>query len=268
VSENISGKQKLNLVLCGSDGSLTVSVSKLLQGKTFNPSHQRASSEECVKREERIHDRVISLVELPAVNHLSEEEVMRQTLRCVSLCDPGVHVFLFIVPVSPLTDEDKAEVEKIQKLFYSKEHFMLLFISDLSVDRPVTDFVKFSTDSQRLISRCGGQYRVMELKVPENSRQIPEMLDYIEKMKTIPYSLQTYVKAQENRVRHELEEKLSEMESMIKDLQQKIQSEGEWIFVLCSVLCVVLCTTISLCYEKEHKIVKLAIERKMLNCIS
>jgi len=249
VSANLSGKQKLNLVLCGSNRSLKVAVSKLLRGKSLKPSSQLARGNECVKKENKVHGCVISLVELPAVNHLSEEEVMRQTLRCMSLCDPGVHVFLFIVPVSPLTDEDKAEVEKIQKIFYSKEHFMLLFVSDLSVDRPVTEFVKSSTDSQRLISRCGGQYRVMELKVPENSRQIPEMLDYIEKMKTIPYSLQTYVKAQENRVRHELEEKLSEMESMIKDLQQKIQSEGEWIFVLCSVLCVVLCTIISLCSQ-------------------
>ncbi|KAG1960625.1 GTPase IMAP family member 8-like [Pimephales promelas] len=226
LSANLSGKQKLNLVLCGSNRSLKVAVSKLLRGKSLKPSSQLARGNECVKKENKVHGCVVSLVELPAVNHLSEEEVMRQTLRCMSLCDPGVHVFLFIVPVGPLTDEDKAEIEKIQKIFYSKDHFMLLFISDLSVDRPVTEFVKSSTDSQRLISRCGGQYRVMFLKVPENSRQIPEMLDYIEKMKTIPYSLQTYVKAQENRVRHELEEKLSEMESMIKDLQQKIQSEG------------------------------------------
>ncbi|XP_039507711.1 uncharacterized protein LOC120462999 [Pimephales promelas] len=230
VLENISGKQKLNLVLCGSDGSLTVSVSKLLRGKTCDPSHQKANSEECVKIEERIHDRVISLVELPAVNHLSEEEVMRQTLRCVSLCDPGVHVFLIIIPVGPLTDEDKAEIEKIQKIFDSRQHFMALFISDISVEDPVTEFVKSSTDSRRLISFCGGQYRVMELKESENSRQIPELLDYIEKMKTEPYSLQMYVKAQEKRIKHETEEKykeeLEKLENENKELKVRIQSDG------------------------------------------
>ncbi|KAK7175546.1 hypothetical protein R3I93_002460 [Phoxinus phoxinus] len=230
VSENVSGKQKLNLVLCGSDGSLRVSVSKLLQGKKLNLSHQKAISKECVKREETIHDRVISLVELPAVNHHSEEEVMRQTLRCVSLCDPGVHVFLFIVPAGPLTDEDKVEIEKIQKIFDSREHFMVLFISDLSVEEPVTDFVKHSPDSQRLFSLCGGQYRVMGLNEPENSRQIPELLYYIENMKTEPYSLQMYVKAQENRVRHETEEKYKEelqrMENENKELQARIKSDG------------------------------------------
>ncbi|KAL1278945.1 hypothetical protein QQF64_025618 [Cirrhinus molitorella] len=217
---------QLNLVLCGSNPTFKVSVSKLLRGKKIKPPDQKASSDECVKKEEKIYGRQISVVELPALSQLSEEEVMHQTLNCVSLCGPGVHVFIIIIPVAPLTDEDKAEIEKIQKTFYSKQHFMLLFTSDLSLEGVVLDFVKSSTESQRLISRCGGQYSVMGLHKSENSRQIQELLDCIEKMKTEPYSLQMYVKAQENRVRHELEEKLSEMENKIKDLEKKFHLEG------------------------------------------
>ncbi|XP_016116745.1 early endosome antigen 1-like [Sinocyclocheilus grahami] len=227
---NLSGKQKLNLVLCGSDPTFKVSVSKLLRGKNIKPSHQRESSEGCVKKEKRIHDRQMSLVELPALTRLSEEEVRCQTLNCVSLCHPGVHVFLLIVPVPPLTDEDKTELEKIQKNFYSREHFIVMFISEGTVKRPVTEFIKNSPESQRLISRCGGRYCVMGLKEHENSRQIPELLDYIENMKTEPYSPQIYVQAQENRARHQTEEKyeekLKKMEDEIIELKQKIQSEG------------------------------------------
>ncbi|XP_048042077.1 uncharacterized protein LOC125265718 isoform X2 [Megalobrama amblycephala] len=223
-STNVSGKQKLNLVLCGSDRSLTVSVSKMLQGKKINPLHQTVISEECVKRKKNIHGHLINLVELPALNKLSEEEVMRHTLHCVSLCDPGVNVFLLIVPVGPLTDEDKVEIEKIEKIFCSREHFMVLFTTDLRTEGPVTELVG-STDSQRLISLCEGQYRLIGLKEPENSRQIPDLLNYIENMKTEPYSLQMCMKARENGVRCELEEKLSEMEEKIKELEQKIQSE-------------------------------------------
>uniref|UniRef100_A0A8C2CJI7 GTPase IMAP family member 8-like n=1 Tax=Cyprinus carpio TaxID=7962 RepID=A0A8C2CJI7_CYPCA len=226
LSANSSRKQKLNLVLCGSNPTFKVFVSKLLRGKKIKPPDQKASGEECVKKEEKTHGRQISLVELPVLTRLSEEEVMRQTLSCVSLCHPGVHVFIIVIPVGPLTDEDKAEIEKIQKMFYSKQHFMLLFTSEFSAEGLALDFVKSSPESQRLISRCGGQYRVMGFKEPENSRHIPELLDYIENMKTEPYSLQTYVKAQENRVRHELEEELSEMKSKIKELEQKIQLEG------------------------------------------
>ncbi|KAK2915792.1 hypothetical protein Q8A67_000166 [Cirrhinus molitorella] len=223
---NLSGKQKLNLVLCGSDATLKSSVSKLLRGKKIKPSHQSEGCEECVKREEKIHGRLISLVELPALNQLSEEEVMHQTLRCVSLCDPGVHAFLLVLPVGPLTDEDKAEIEMIQKIFDSREHFMVLFITELSVEGIALDFVK-SSESQSLMRLYGGQCSLMGLKEPENSRQIPELLDYIEKKMTDPYSLQMYVKAQENRARHETEKKLSELESKIKELPQKNQSEDE-----------------------------------------
>ncbi|XP_051744957.1 GTPase IMAP family member 8-like isoform X3 [Ctenopharyngodon idella] len=228
VSANVSEKQKLNLVLCGSDATLKDSVSKLFRGKNMKPLHEGDIRSECVKKE-KIHGRQISLVELPALSRLSEEEVMRQTLRCLSLCDPGVHVFLLIIPVGPLTDEDKAEIKIIQKIFYSREHFILLFTTELTAEGFATDFVKSSPEFQRLISLCGGQYRLMGLKEPENSKQIPDLLDYIENMKTQSYSPQLYVKAQENRARRELEEQhkeeLKRMEDEIKELKQKIQSE-------------------------------------------
>ncbi len=219
------------MVLCGSDGSLKVSVSKLLRGKKIKPSCRQASREVREKKEEKIHGRLISLLEFPALGQLSEDEVMRQTLHCVSLCDPGVHAFVIIIPVGPLNNDAKAEMEKIQRIFYSKEHFIVIFISEVPVKRPVTEFITSSAESQRLISLCGGQYRVMGLKEPENSRQIPDLLDYIESMTTEPYSLQMYVKAQENRVRHETEERYEEelkrMESKIKELQDTGKSEGQ-----------------------------------------
>ncbi len=218
-------------MLCGSDTTLTVSVSKLLRGKKIIPSHKNEISEVHEKKEEKIHGHLINLINLPALSQLSEDEVMRQTLRCVSLCDPGVHAFIIIIPVGPLTDEDKTEMEKIQRIFYSKEHFIVIFISEVPVKRPVTEFITSSPESQRLISLCGGQYRVMGLKEPANSRQIPDLLDYIESMKTEPYTLQMYVKAQENRVRHETEERYEEelkrMESKIKELQDTGKSEGQ-----------------------------------------
>ncbi|XP_048030335.1 GTPase IMAP family member 8-like, partial [Megalobrama amblycephala] len=229
LSANSSKKRKLNLVLCGSDGSLTVSVSKLLRDKKINPSHQRVSSEVCVKKE-KIHGRVLSLMELPVLSRLSEEEVMRQTLRCVSLCDSGVHAFIIIIPAGSLTDGDKTEIEKILKNFYSRDHLIVIFVHDGTVDGPVTDFIKQSPEFQKLISRSGGQYCVMSLKESENSRQFPELLDYIENMKTEPYSAQMYVKAQKNRVRCETEEKYKEelkrMKDEIKELKQNIHLEG------------------------------------------
>ncbi|KAF4115244.1 hypothetical protein G5714_002733 [Onychostoma macrolepis] len=197
----------VNLVLCGNDAILKASILKCLRGGVGPfTSHQTEFSSKCVRGDVEIHGRQISLVELPALNRLSEEDVKRQTLHCVSLCHPGVHVFLIIVPDAPLTDEDKSEIEKIQKIFDSREHIMIIFTTEFTIKTPVTDSIKSS---------------------PESQRQILELLEYIENMNSEPYSLQMYVKAQETQVRHELEDQHKELKRMekIKDLQQKLQSE-------------------------------------------
>ncbi|XP_052010837.1 GTPase IMAP family member 8-like [Xyrauchen texanus] len=227
-------KQKLNLVLCGRDAVLKVSISKLIRGKTISKSTLYLSEKaqrfslQCEKREGEVCGRLITLVDLPDLfnTQISEEEVMRQSIQCVSLCQPGVHVFLLIIPIGPLTDENRAEIEKIQKIFDSRDHFMVLFTSDMIVEEPLTDYAKSVMKSQSL---CGGRYRVMGLKEHDN-RQISELLDYIENMKTEPYTLQMYVRAQEKRVRQETEEKYKEelkrMENTIKELQEKNQQKG------------------------------------------
>ncbi|XP_048067442.1 GTPase IMAP family member 8-like [Megalobrama amblycephala] len=215
---------KLNLVVCGREEKLKSSVSDLILQQTDSGS-------KCVNREVEIHGRQISLVKIPALSQIKEDEVRRHTLRCVSLCDPGVHVFLIVVPDTQINNEDKAEIDKIQKIFNSRKHFMLLFNTNLPVGDSVTDLVKSNPETLRLIKLYGDQYRVMRLENPENSRQIPELLDYIEKMKTEPYSLLMYVKAQENRVRLETEEKYEEkmkkMENENKDLKQNIPSHDQ-----------------------------------------
>ncbi|KAI4899670.1 hypothetical protein NFI96_009509 [Prochilodus magdalenae] len=113
--------ERLNLVLCGSDGAVKSSISDLILGQR-EPSP--GSSSVCVRREGAVCGRLVTLVEMPALynTQLSEEEVMQESLRCVSLCDPGVHAFLLIVPEGRLTDEDKGELEKVQRIFETRKY--------------------------------------------------------------------------------------------------------------------------------------------------
>ncbi|KAI4887396.1 hypothetical protein NFI96_030348, partial [Prochilodus magdalenae] len=108
---SLSVSERLNLVLCGSDGAVKSSISDLILGER-EPSP--GSRSVCVRREGAVCGRLVTLVEIPALynTQLSEEEVMQESLRCVSLCDPGVHAFLLNVPEGRLTDEDKGEIEK------------------------------------------------------------------------------------------------------------------------------------------------------------
>ncbi|KAL0153426.1 hypothetical protein M9458_051264, partial [Cirrhinus mrigala] len=150
---------KLNLVVCGSNRELKSFISNLI----LNQSERRSElSSECVRRDVELHGRLISLVELPALfnTQLSEEEVMRQTHRCVSLCDPGVHVFIIIIPDAPINNEDKAETEEIQKIFSSRinKHTMILIKQNSEHQTE-----KLNEETQSVIESFGGRHHFIGL---------------------------------------------------------------------------------------------------------
>uniref|UniRef100_A0A8C1ZUL5 GTPase IMAP family member 8 n=1 Tax=Cyprinus carpio TaxID=7962 RepID=A0A8C1ZUL5_CYPCA len=195
---------KLNLVVCGSDGMLKSSVSE----KILQQTDRRSDVEH--------HGRLISLVELPALTRLSEEEVMRQTLSCVCLCDPGVHVFLLIVPDAPLKNEDKAEMEEIQRIFSSKinKHLMILIMQDSEHRTP-----ELSEETQSVIERFGGQYHFFGPKTQVSTlmKNIEQML---EENRGGFFSTETLLEAQMKKLLQ-----LEEMKKKIHSLETHLLSQ-------------------------------------------
>ncbi|XP_056099418.1 interferon-induced very large GTPase 1-like isoform X2 [Rhinichthys klamathensis goyatoka] len=173
---------KLNLVVCGSDGTLKSSISELILQQTDRRS------------DVDLHGRVINLVELPALFNprLSEQEVMRQTLRCVSLCDPGVHVFLLIIPDPPLTDEDKAEMEEIHRIFGSRinKHIMILIMQNSEHQT-----AELNEETQSVIESFGGRHHFFG-----PTTQVSTLMENIEKMleenRGEFFSIETFLEAQ------------------------------------------------------------------------
>ncbi|XP_038560457.1 GTPase IMAP family member 8-like [Micropterus salmoides] len=179
-SEHI--KPALNLVLCGRRGAGRTSAAKAILGQT--EFHSVSNSSECVKHQGEVCGRWVSLVELPALYGKPQEAVMEESLRCISLCDPeGVHVFILVLPVGPLTDEDKGELKTIQNTFSSRvdDFTMILFTVESDPAAPaVVNFVKENKDIQELRQSCGGRDVVLNIK---DEQQIPELLDMVEKMR-------------------------------------------------------------------------------------
>ncbi|XP_026119542.1 GTPase IMAP family member 5-like [Carassius auratus] len=145
---------RLNLVVCGSNRELISFISNLILKQSESRSEL---SSECVRRDVELDGRLVSLVELPALfnTQLSEEEVMRQTHRCVSLCHPGVHVFILIIPDAPLNNEDRAEIEEIQRIFSSRvnKHIMILIKQDSDHQT-----AELNEETQSVIERFGGRH--------------------------------------------------------------------------------------------------------------
>uniref|UniRef100_A0A8P4KCU8 AIG1-type G domain-containing protein n=1 Tax=Dicentrarchus labrax TaxID=13489 RepID=A0A8P4KCU8_DICLA len=175
-------KPALNLVLCGRRGAGKTSAAEAILGQT--EFHSVSNSSECVKHQGEVCGRWVSLVELPALYGEPQEAVMEESLRSISLCDPeGVHAFILVLPVGPLTDEDKGELETIQNTFHSlvNDFTIILFTVDSDPTAPaVVNFVKENRDIQKLLQSCGGRYVVLNIK---DKQQIPELLDMVEKIR-------------------------------------------------------------------------------------
>ncbi|XP_008304060.1 uncharacterized protein LOC103375533 [Stegastes partitus] len=174
-------KPPLNLVLCGRRGAGKTSVINAILGPTR--SGPPADSSECVKAQGEVCGRRVSLLELPALYGKPQEAVMEESFRCISLCDPeGVHAFILVLPVGPLTDEDKAELQTIQNTFSSKvtDFSLILFTVESDPTAPaVVDFIRQNRDIQELCQSCGGRSVVVNMK---DKQQIPELLDQVDQM--------------------------------------------------------------------------------------
>ncbi|MCI4395174.1 hypothetical protein PGIGA_G00177450 [Pangasianodon gigas] len=168
----------------------------------------------CVKQEE-VCGHLVTLVEMPALynTQLSEEEVMRQTLHCVSVCDPGVHAFFIIVPEGPLTDEDKAEIEMFQRIFSSRVNDYTIFLINQQSQREQLD-----ETLQSVIKACGGRYTLYNSKI--NAEKLFTCVkDLLKKNSGSQYTMAMYTYAQfETQLQYKRE---------IEKLQQQMRNSNQ-----------------------------------------
>ncbi|KAM9743895.1 uncharacterized protein ACNS7B_011249 isoform 2-T3 [Menidia menidia] len=213
-------KPALNLVLCGRRGAGKSSAARAILGQT----ELLSSSSECVRHQGEVCGRGLSLLELPALCGKAQQAVMEESFRCVSLCDPeGVHAFILVLPVGPLTDEDKREVEILQDAFGSqlKDFMVVLLTVESDPTHPaVVNFVKGTKDIQELCQSCGGRSLVFNIR---DGQQVPELLQEVERRRPeTGYTAKTLRYAQAEKVIR-LKDELSDLKtpSTISDVEQQ-----------------------------------------------
>ncbi|PWA15246.1 hypothetical protein CCH79_00020833, partial [Gambusia affinis] len=209
----------LNLVLFGPNGSLKASAAKVILGHQDLPS-------ECVRKQGEVFGRGVSLLQLPALDGKSEQEVMEESFRCVSLCDPeGVHAFILVLPVGPLTDEDKGELHTIQDTFSSRVHdfTIILFTTELDPKHPdVVRFIKRDKDIQDLIKRCGRRYIVVK---SSDRKQFSTVIQFVQKVQQSSFTSETLSKAFMNKIIQQ-EKNISELQTRLSTLSAETGFTG------------------------------------------
>ncbi|XP_051807066.1 GTPase IMAP family member 8-like [Acanthochromis polyacanthus] len=225
----------LNLVLCGRRGAeKTSAVNAILGQRKFGGPED---SSECVKTQGEVCGRRVSLLELPALYGKPQEAVMEESFRCISLCDPeGVHAFILVLPVGPLTDEDKGELKTIQNTFSSKvtDFTLILFTVESDPTAPaVVNFIRQNSDIQELCQSCGGRCIIFNMK---DKQQIPELLDQVDKMrpsdqKPHSYTTGTFAHGQREKIL-QLEAVITNQQAEIKKLKKSDVVKGQYSLFL------------------------------------
>ncbi|XP_073700564.1 interferon-induced very large GTPase 1-like [Garra rufa] len=135
---------------------------------------------------------------------------MRQTHRCVSLCHPGVHAFILIIPDAPLTDEDKAEIEEIQRIFSSRINKHILILIKQNSEHQTAEL---NEETQSVIERFGGRHHLFGPKT-----QVSTLMEKIEQMveenSGVCFSTETLFEAQMEKLQEfEMKKKIQSLET-------------------------------------------------------
>ncbi|XP_073712754.1 GTPase IMAP family member 8-like [Misgurnus anguillicaudatus] len=231
--------QNLNLVLFGRSSAWKIQTANIILGQTESAEASKTKFlHECVKREGMKCLHQITLVEMPELYNtsLSQKDVIYETYKALSLCSFNIHAFLLVLPVDPLTNDDKGELITTSDIFGTADgkfwdYLIILFICEGDRrDKIITNFIQKNEDIQKLIQKCGNKYHILSVKRNHDSEQIPELLQKIDDMVAgnSCYSSDMYVKAQlKKRVQQDAKIKQMEKENKeIKETKQTAESES------------------------------------------
>ncbi len=147
-------------------------------------------SAQCVRRHREVADRHITVIEAPGwwINEpveFSPEILKQEIVLSVSLCPPGPHALLVIIPVETrfkdyLSKAVQGHLDLLGERAWS--HTIVLFthgdsLSDTSIEQHIESE---GQDLQWLLDKCGNRYHVLNNHNRSDHTQIKELLEKIE----------------------------------------------------------------------------------------
>ncbi|XP_038143035.1 GTPase IMAP family member 8-like [Cyprinodon tularosa] len=183
ISEPKSVKPHLNLVLCGRHTSRKASVARAILRDSYCGAFGDSVD---VRNQGSVFGRQVSIVELPALYKTPMDTAMKESYRSLSLCEPeGVHAFILVLPLDCPDDDDKKELETIEKIFDSRitEFTMILFaVEAIFNSSKLLNFLKENRDIQEICQKCNKQFMVFNT---QEEQQIHEVLQFVQVMTNV-----------------------------------------------------------------------------------
>ncbi|XP_066578366.1 GTPase IMAP family member 4-like [Amia ocellicauda] len=182
-------------------------------------------TEQSEKSQGEVAGRQVTVVDTPGWEiWYSPECVKQEIVRSVSLCPPGPHALLLLIPVwrSSLTERERRSVQEHLELLSERvwRHTIVLFtwgdgLRDTTNEQLIE---RRGEELQRLVEKCGNRYHVLNNSKRGDGTQVTELLDKIEQM------------VAQNRgdvfVSEKSLQKVKRRERRLKELKQRMEEEG------------------------------------------
>ncbi|XP_030635109.1 GTPase IMAP family member 8-like [Chanos chanos] len=143
------------------------------------------NDQQCVTGEGEVAGRKITVVDTPGWENTLDWD--QKIVKGVSLCPPGPHAFLLVVPLDlALSFESKRSLEDCMSFFGEEvwRHTIVLFtFGDRLEDQTIEEHIQREHPVlTELVERCGHRYHVLNNKNIGQNTQVLQLLEKIEQM--------------------------------------------------------------------------------------
>lgn len=216
------GAPPLRLLIVGQKRTGRSSVGNTLLGKDAFDTWGGAASAVAHRESEGRHLMVVDASGWGTNEKLVPKQEKLELFNALSLCEPGPHVVLLVIPLLNFSHSEKAVIQKRMEILTEGvwRHTMVVFtLGDRLRDCSMQDYIQTSgKDLQWLLERCRYRYHVLNNRNPQDRQQVSGLLDRAEDILMENggwhFSLHMYCRLEEewSRREREMKERILEMQ--------------------------------------------------------